>query len=381
MKKLLGFIVGLMTVLAAVPFVMAETPTVGTGLGIDMQTENFVPRVFMYPERFITHNNADGGKVLVERVENYAFEGEQIHWLVLVWDKNGDDKISDVYVTIGSGQGTGNDIEANCNQLQIPPHWDGNSQGLNDLEELRDFFKDADPESGPSYRNFNVKELEEDVEWNPNTMNIYLCTLTVETPDSMYGEYFVTVEAEDVDGNLGTFDENEYWFLNPVIALEVVGSLDFGTVRPGSNSYSDTLLIRNDADAGSGVLLNMFISGTDFYDPDSSGAKCPTSNILSLQNLAYYATNGNYHTLQGYTARENTIGGSEGYYGIPYETGDEDDRAPIIEGQGSIPGTTYPLGNVLAPGAEIAMTFRLALPEPCNGDFSDGQIYFWGEAI
>ncbi len=41
----------------------------------------------------------------------------------------------------------------------------------------------------------------------------------------------------------------------------------------------------------------------------------------------------------------------------------------------------YYLGNVLSPGAEIALTFRLALPEPCNGDFDSGSIFFWGEAI
>ena len=29
----------------------------------------------------------------------------------------------------------------------------------------------------------------------------------------------------------------------------------------------------------------------------------------------------------------------------------------------------------------MALTFRLDLPEPCNGDFDTGSIYFWGEAI
>jgi len=29
----------------------------------------------------------------------------------------------------------------------------------------------------------------------------------------------------------------------------------------------------------------------------------------------------------------------------------------------------------------MAITFRLFLPEPCNGDFDTGNIYFWGEAI
>ena len=41
----------------------------------------------------------------------------------------------------------------------------------------------------------------------------------------------------------------------------------------------------------------------------------------------------------------------------------------------------YYTANLLAPGAEMSVTFKLALPLPCNGDFSDGHIYFWGEAI
>ena len=41
----------------------------------------------------------------------------------------------------------------------------------------------------------------------------------------------------------------------------------------------------------------------------------------------------------------------------------------------------YSYGNVLSPGSEIAITFRLDYPEPCNGDFSKGSINFWGEAI
>ncbi len=338
------------------------------GIGVKMETEDFAPLVWMSPERRILHNRADGGTELVERVENYAFEGEQIVWDVIVLDKNGADKIKDVYITIsGSGQQAGDgSIEANCNR-----------EGLGRGEDISEY---------------NARILEERITtFNPDTMAHYKCIFTVEPYDSMYGEYFVTVEAEDVDGNLGTFDENEYWFLNPVIALEVVGSLDFGTVRPGSNSYSDTLLIRNDADAGSGVLLNMFISGTDFYDPDSSGAKCPTSNILSLQNLAYFATNGNYAT--GAKTGRMPPGETEGYYWIPYENGNEDGpfpgddniygRQPIIEGPAIVElgGKKYYAGNVLSPGAELAITFRLSLPEPCNGDFSDGQIYFWGEAI
>jgi len=43
--------------------------------------------------------------------------------------------------------------------------------------------------------------------------------------------------------------------------------------------------------------------------------------------------------------------------------------------------TQYSAGNVLSPGSEMAITFRLDLPEPCNGDFDAGAIYFWAEAV
>ena len=41
----------------------------------------------------------------------------------------------------------------------------------------------------------------------------------------------------------------------------------------------------------------------------------------------------------------------------------------------------YHHGNTLSPGSEIALTFKLGLPEPCVGNFDSGDIFFWGEAI
>jgi hypothetical protein len=205
-------------------------------------------------------------------------------------------------------------------------------------------------------------------------MAYYRCTFTVETPGSMYGEYWITVEIEDLDGLFGTMDESEYWYLNPTIGLSIDGSIDFGTVRPGAVAYSDTLLVGNDADSGSGVLLEMYVAGTDFYDPLSSGAKCPKTNQLNLDNFKYFATNGAYSTMG--TGCVDV----EGYSGIPH--GDKITQAKEIIGCDTYTSAhSYQAGNVLTPGAELSLTFKLALPEPCNGDFSDGSISFWGEAI
>jgi len=338
-----------------------------------VEVEDFVPLVWLCDNRIVYDDGTEPGRVsedgteLIERINNYAFEGEQIQWQVLVMDKNGKEKISDVYATVGPTQGEGNDIEVNCVRLS--------NEGENNK---------IDPSC-------NARILEEEIdEFNPVTMAYYLCTLTVETPESMYGKKWVTVEAEDFDGVLGTMDENEYWFLNPKISLDVTGNIEFEGLREGTSGYSKSLLISNDADMGSGVLLDMFISGTDFYDSANSEAMCPTTNQLALDSFRYYAVNGAYSTdddqqvdvvLGDVINRNKDV---EGYVNIDYGIGFNDpnpfyENMEILQAGPSL-GPYYG-ANVLAPGADIALIFRLDLPEPCNGDFDTGQIYFWGEAV
>jgi hypothetical protein len=383
MRALLTMLVLSLLVVSVLPGV--HSVEIGTDITPDIETEDFEPKVWMCGDRVVLDDATEPGRIsndgeiLFERINNYAFEGEQIAWEVLVMDKNGFEKIKDVYATIGNSQGEGNDIEVNCNF------------------DRRAFEVEDD---------CNARILEEDLTGDDlsNVAAYYTCIFTVETADSMYDEHWVTVEAEDLDGLLGTMDENEYWFFNPIIALSIDGSMTFENVRPGTLSYSDTLLIGNDADDGSGVMMDMFISGTDFYDSSSSGAKCPITNQLLLGDgesdcdlvdpdgpgpaiadpFCYFATNGAYSTLSD--VRRDV----EGYVGINYATGFNNPN-PFYGGfngdltgheimQGFQVGPYFPQ-NILAPGAEMALTFRLNLPEPCNGDFDTGRISFWGEAI
>lgn len=360
MKKITAVILAAIMLISSVLAV-----GVGTGVGVVIEPEQFEPRVFLNPvSRLVLDDNTEPGAVcnplessepceLVERVQNYAFEGEQVVWDVLVWDKNGNEKVSDVYVKVSSQLGANDFIEANC-------RYDSTSSGLRELHGL-------------------IKEGEEVIEWNAATMQWYTCTFTVETPASMHGEYFISAVAEDLNGMSDEFVDAEKWFFNPVIALGVSGSLNFGVVRPGATVLSDTLVLTNNAEAGSGVMLDMFIAGTDFYDPSHSGAMCPTSNVLRLTNFKYKATNGAYDTC------DNNGADAQCYDNIPYfmdGAGDPGNNnyqriidGPVINGP-------YPAGNVLSPGADISMNFKLSLPEPCNGGpFSDGQIKFFGEAV
>ena len=381
-------------VFSLIPAIFATS--VGTGVGVDIETEDFAPMVWMCDDRLVSDDNVQAGRFgdvgseLFERINNYAFEGEQIEWEVLVMDKNGIEKIEDVFATIsppGGSQGAGNDIEVNCVFDRVADRVDDDC---------------------------NARILEEDLTGDDlrEVAAYYTCTFTVETPESMYGESWLTVEATDLDGLSGTMDENEFWFLNPIIALGIDGDLTFEDVRPGAVSYSDTILVGNDADDDSGVLLDMFISGTDFYDGSSSGAKCPSTNQLLLSSdgdsdcdydpsdgftagsddpFCYYATHGAYSTqADGRNDVEGYVGINYGtsFNALPFGSGNwygtfngDTTGYEIIQDPSIAAGLIYYPGNVVSPGAEMALTFRLFLPEPCNGDFDTGSIFFWGEAI
>jgi hypothetical protein len=368
-KLLLSILVMSALMLSVIPGVFAVG--VGSGVGVTITTEDFVPQVWQCDHRIVYDDATEPGRIsnddqeLIERINNYAFEGEQIQWRVLVMDKNGIEKVGDVYVLVDHLK------EANC-QLD------------------RSIQETIDPSCG-------AKILEENItEFNPAYMAYYTCTLTVEpstqdeeeTVGGMYGEADITVEVTDIDGEIGDMAEAEHWFLNPMIALDVQGNIAFENVRPGTSSYSDLITVGNAADLGSGVMMDMFISGTDFYDSQSSGAKCGTSNQLELSNFAYHATNGAYNSYQDLQIDVPATGNvrakdAEGYVNIDYGIGFNDptpfyDNMEILQAQHVGP---YYTANVLAPGAEMSLTFRLNLPEPCNGDFDSGDIYFWGEAI
>ena len=354
-------IAAMMTLLLVIGLTPVFAVDVGTGVGIDLETADFAPRVFLSGDvRDVDNDNTPtraamgaGDPLAGLRVNNYAFEGEKVTWSVLVFDRNGIETLtSNPVVTVGPTQGEGNDVESLCDVSAGQP--------------------------AEAFASYNVRDADGTAvaAFDASTMRTYTCILSVESPDSMDGEFWVTVEATDSSGLMGTARENEFWWFNPVIALDIDGALDFGTVQPGSVSYSSTLAVGNDASPGSGVLLDMFISGTDFHDPVSSSAKCDTTNELDLDAFSYLATNGAHSS-----ALTGQAADAEGYDTIP-------DGIRITEAQRIIGGELYPgapielaSGNVLSPGAEVSVTLKLTLPNPCNGDFTDGSIFFWGEAV
>lgn len=128
MKKIL-FLKGVIIFIAAVICVLQanriNAVSLGSGLHPIIQSEKFAPAIWMCEDRVADDDNTEpgrtsyGGQQLVERINNYAFEGEQLSLNVLIMDKNGISNVKDVSVTMGNLQGTGNDIEANCRKTAI----------------------------------------------------------------------------------------------------------------------------------------------------------------------------------------------------------------------------------------------------------------------
>ena len=125
MKKMKTTLTLLVLSLLAVSFVLPAVAAIdtGSGIGVEIETEDFAPMVWMCDNRVVEDDAVEWGRIssedqtLLERINNYAFTGESISWRVLVMDKNGIEKISDVFVSVGSTQADGissNPIEANC---------------------------------------------------------------------------------------------------------------------------------------------------------------------------------------------------------------------------------------------------------------------------
>ena len=134
MKKTLSLTVMALMVLSVMPGIFAAG--VGTGLGGSIGVEEFVPIVWQCGDRVLTDENIQPWRVsdcisdcvksdsgsssdctntwekLVERTNNYLFEGEKYSVDVVVFDKN---KIQDVVVDLLLGSSAGDDdFSVNC---------------------------------------------------------------------------------------------------------------------------------------------------------------------------------------------------------------------------------------------------------------------------
>ena len=142
---------------------------------------------------------------------------------------------------------------------------------------------------------------------------------------------------------------------------------------------------------GSGVVLDMFISGTDFYSSENF-SYCPDKYKLGLDRFSYFAELENYSTINDLKIGRNNSyrfkqpardKDEEGYVNLGYGIGFNNpskfyDGFEII--QDGKDGAYY-LGNQIGTDQRMKLKFKIDVPEKCLGNFNNGEIYIWGQAI
>jgi hypothetical protein len=329
MRKLLS--VFLLTVLLS-SIVCATSTDTGVGIGVNVAPVNIAPEVYadLSSRQML---DAFGNPVDSMR-GNYIFEGEQLIFNVLGRDENGNSDIDSISVTVGPEQGLGNPKEVVCMENQTQPR-----------------------------NNANLDRFSPGMRFDRDTDKLYKCSLFAETSASMHGAYWVQAEILDNGGLQDLMEVSNFLFFNPTISLDILNAdsgIQFGDAEPGETVLSQVIQLESVVEGG--VILDVDIKGTDFYDPEPSNAICPTGNVLKLENMRYFARKGTSDSSSSPTAD------AQGYDVIDYTYQD------LIRGSGSD-------ATRITGGDSFDVTFKLTLPDPCVGEFTEGSISFEGTAV
>jgi len=287
--------------------------------------------VNMCDHRYVFNQN---NEIMRARINNYIFNGESIHWEVFVFNNNGTENLNDIYITVGNNQGLGNTKKVSCIKTS------------------------NENTTGTILFSCNVRMFGIQVtQFDSSKMSYYNCTLII---DDTYGENWITVEASNKIGTLSTMPENEFWFLNPVINMSFdPEAINFGVNNNQSHRiFSDLNLIGNNADTNTGVILIQHISGKELYDEISKELNCPGK---IMPNISYFASNGAYNTLTDPRADK------DGFVPLPVDNG------MIIKNNDYI---TQFRENALSPEAQMAIQFRIDIPNRCYGKLNESYITF-----
>ncbi len=343
MKKLLGILTAMFLMAN-----MVSAVSTGIGVGIGVTPNNIEPQVFIDVSSRQLFDTFDE---LLERQNYYAFEGEKIMWNILVRDGNGIEDIASVNVVFSVDSPIGgmpmNNTNALCTIAQVQP-------------------SDGD----------NVSSYDADV-FDIITDRVYSCETVILDAENTFGYAQVRATVEDNRGATNPILANEsnkaeFVFVNPSIGLEISDAdngLSFGDLEPGETGYSQDIYLTIDVPSQSGVILDVDMKGTDFSDSSGNPAMCPTSNVLELSNFRYFAEKAGSSAQPPLPTTANSpTADLEGYDIIGVDWSD------VIAGSGDE-------ASHLTYEDYLKITFKLDLPNPCFGDFTEGSFNFQGEAI
>jgi hypothetical protein len=386
MKKLLSLLVMALLALAIVPLVMADGDDVPIDGGVIVNPPEetcYDPTITIdhtargwYPNDQTIYTadvygfmdsggkydcGSDYDKFVVADRQNYVFAGETVDYYVLARDLNGKEDIASVQLIVDEGSesipvGACAPVDqADCNVIFSAAAFGVDS--INNMTDQVYICKLIVPAKSGTWANGSEKEVR------------------VQVTDGALDNGCAAVTSPTVEADLT--------FFNPTLSLEATGSVNFGTVNPGTIATSNSVYLKNKGgdNEDSGVIMDVYIASDDYFtDQTNPGeALCPTGNGIRYDQFSYYATKGSVNS--GYNNNANPgLGTSEGctarddeFTELPSYSGNIGDMCRIINKLAD--------SSLLTQGSEMSITFRLNVPDPCTGNFNNGQFHLAGRVV
>jgi hypothetical protein len=318
--------------------------------GMDVQTTGCV-------DRWVGHEQ--------DRRDNYAFTGEQIAELVVARDLDGA-----IAITHAILQVDGMDV-AYCNEIPHTTTWKGHN--------VEDILCEYPPQKSEStHKGFDDRYDK-----------LFECFLTV--TDDMDDMSAITVEVYDSVNDLYAATEDQMWYFNPAVSLDISlsegGAIEFEEGYAGDLVYSTNRLLLENAAEG-GVDIAVWLGGTDLTSPDMA-AKCPWSNVLDVEGVE--GVSEHWDGMQFRCNLDNGLYIEQCWQQVKNKNV-KLDCDKVWEGSEvcEFSHEAMCLGlnplfngipNILENGHEADCSFKLEYPVPCIGDFTDGNLIILMRAI
>jgi len=368
------FVIALM-VLSMAPVVLADGTDVGGGIIIGVNSTNNVPVVYTdatqrswYPndQTFKTANVYGTAGVNVYGDDfydlgirgDYVFAGETVTNYVIVEDKDGASDIDSVILTKDNiGMGSCSEI-AEANLI---------AGGAVDLNVVALGYADW---AAYALAKFGVT-------WDTDTMNVYRCKMVVQ--NAWTGVPEINVKATDRAGATA-IGRTDRLTMNPALKIDLNGQINFGSANAGDTVTSNTVYLENVGTEG--VVMDMYIASDDYFtDPNNAAAICGLANGIPFDAFSYYATKGsvdsgsNDNAFPGLSTQVAPIcaANADEYTTLTSHSEHVEDMCRIINHRST--------ASFLTQGQSMSMTFRLTVPTPCKGSFSDGEFHMVGRVV
>jgi hypothetical protein len=319
---------------------------------------------------------------------NYLFTGETVSYYVGIYDEDGEDDIDDVTIT-KEGVGVGS-----CTQI-AETACKANAAFANDAW-VNAHFSITGTEDVPEYDSTGGDA-------NDDLFAFYRCLLVVDKDWREAMDIGVKVTDRSTPANMDSIELDDDLVMNPKLGVDLRGTIDFGSLEEGSSKVSNVVSLDNvcgSEDIGcNAVVMDMYIAASDYFtDPSDPTAICGVANGIPHCAFKYLATKGSLDSGDndnafsglglsgtpsflvpgcvdlGLTTKDiDCDAENDEFTRVPSHSGDIEDMCRIINHREE--------SSFLIQGDSMSMKFKLEVPTPCEGSFTNGNFNFVGRVV